>query len=303
MRTSLIPDIGSCCRKIVSDYYMESSYSAGKEIGVFRSPWEGRSHVSGQGPAHRVTPSNAEISSGPRLVLLIIGGTSLVSGTNSRIVAVGQTEAFQLTKTRQKKIPAEERKNVTVEAVIDLAGSTNPDAITTAAIAKHMKLTQGAIFRHFPNKDAIWAAVIDWVTRTLMTRIDSAARDIESPVEKMEAMFLAHIGFVSEHPGAPRMLFGELQAARKTPAKRLAQSLMAQYGARLHDLIMAGKTNGELRDDLDVEAASTLFIGTIQGLVMQSLIAGDMKRMRADAPRVFAIYLRGIAKAPATKTA
>jgi len=201
-----------------------------------------------------------------------------------------------VTKTRQKKIPAEERRNVTVEAVIDLAGSTNPDTITTAAIAKHMKLTQGAIFRHFPNKDAIWTAVIDWVTRNLMTRIDRAAGDIESPVGKMEAMFLAHIDFVSDHPGAPRMLFGELQAARKTPAKRLAQSLMAQYGTRLHDLITAGKTNGELRDDLDVEAAATLFIGTIQGLVMQSLIAGDMKRMRSDAPRVFAIYRRGISK-------
>ena len=32
-------------------------------------------------------------------------------------------------------------------------------------------------------------------------------------------------------------------------------------------------------------------------LVMQSLITGDMQRMRSDAPRVFAIYQRGIAPA------
>ncbi|MCC6200386.1 MAG: TetR family transcriptional regulator, partial [Moraxellaceae bacterium] len=42
------------------------------------------------------------------------------------------------------------------------------------------------------------------------------------------------------------------------------------------------------------EAAATLFIGTIQGLVMQSLLMGDVARMRSDAPRVFAIYRRGI---------
>lgn len=59
-------------------------------------------------------------------------------------------------------------------------------------------------------------------------------------------------------------------------------------------MITSGKACGELREDLDVEAAATLFIGTIQGLVMQSLIAGDMNRMRVDAPRVFAIYLHGI---------
>lgn len=202
-----------------------------------------------------------------------------------------------MTQPGAKKIPAEERRNVTVEAVIDLAATANPDTITTAAIAKHMKLTQGAIFRHFPSKDAIWEAVMGWVAKTLTSRIDRAAGDAASPVAKLEAMFLAHIAFVADHPGAPRMLFGELQAARQTPAKRLARGLMTQYAARLHDLIAAGKASGELRADLDTEAAATLFIGTIQGLVMQSLIAGDMRRLREDAPRVFAIYLRGIAAA------
>lgn len=206
-----------------------------------------------------------------------------------------------VTKTKPKKIPAEERRNITVEAVIDLAGSSNPDSITTAAIAKHMKLTQGAIFRHFPNKDAIWKAVMNWVAKNLMARIDRAARDITSPTGKMEAMFLAHIAFVADHPGAPRMLFGELQGARQTPAKRLAQSMMKQYGARLRDMIASGKECGEFREDLDIEAAATLFIGTIQGLVMQSLISGDMGQMRADAPRVFTIYLRGISKASGTE--
>lgn len=199
-----------------------------------------------------------------------------------------------MTGTRAKKIPAEERRNITVEAVIDLAGTANPDSITTAAIAKHMKLTQGAIFRHFPNKDAIWKAVMDWVAKTLMTRVDAAARGAATPLGKMEAMFLAHIGFVADHPGAPRMLFGELQSARQTPAKRLAQGMMKHYAARLHDLIAAGQAQGELRDDLDAAAAATLFIGMIQGLVMQSLIAGDMERMRAEAPQVFAIYRHGI---------
>jgi len=70
--------------------------------------------------------------------------------------------------------------------------------------------------------------------------------------------------------------------------------MMAQYAARLNDLLDAGKMRGELAPDLDVEAATMLFIGSIQGLVMQSLISGDMARMRTEAPRVFAIYRRGV---------
>lgn len=197
--------------------------------------------------------------------------------------------------SRSRNLPAEERRNVTVEAVIDLAATTNPNDITTAAIARHMHLTQGALFRHFPNKEAIWQAVMQWVARRLMARIDRAAVGCDTPLAALRAMFLAHVGFVSEHPGAPRMLFGELQGARQTPAKRLAREMMTQYGARLSGHIEAGKARGDLAADLDSAAAATLFIGTIQGLVMQSLMSGDMDRMRADAPRVFAIYERGIA--------
>lgn len=70
---------------------------------------------------------------------------------------------------------------------------------------------------------------------------------------------------------------------------------MKQYATRLNNLIENGKARGELAPDLDNDAAATLFIGTIQGLIMQSLMSGDMDKMRADAPRVFAIYERGIA--------
>lgn len=194
----------------------------------------------------------------------------------------------------RKNLPADERRAVTVESVVELAGTQNPSEITTAAIAKHMNLTQGALFRHFPNKEAIWRAVMEWVAERLLARIDRSAKGIESPLAAMEAMFMSHVEFVAEHPGVPRMMFGELQNAKSTPAKLMVQTLLKRYGERLHLNIEKGKACGELSASLDSEAAATLFIGTIQGLVMQSLLAGDMEHLRRDAPRVFAIYRRGI---------
>lgn len=196
--------------------------------------------------------------------------------------------------SHSKHLPAEERRAVTVETVIELAAEQNPSVITTAAIAKRMGLTQGALFRHFPNKDAILRAVMEWVAERLLSRVDKAVEGVSSPLAALEAMFMAHVTFVSEHPGIPRLLFGELQRAEVSPAKRMAQTLIHRYGERLHRLIEEGKTQGELDAALDVEAAAALFIGTIQGLVMQSLLAGDLKRMRDDAPGIFAIYRRGI---------
>lgn len=56
---------------------------------------------------------------------------------------------------------ADERRAATVEAVVQLAATQNPSDITTSAIASHMHLTQGALFRHFPSKDAILQAVME----------------------------------------------------------------------------------------------------------------------------------------------
>lgn len=195
-------------------------------------------------------------------------------------------------------LPAEERRAVTIETVVDLAAEHDPAEITTAAIAERMNLTQGALFRHFPTKDALWQSVMDWVAEKLLGRIDTAIAGADSPLAALEAAFTAHVDFVARHSGVPRMLFSELQRSGDTPAKRMARTLIAKYSDRLLKLISAGKAAGEIDPRLDARAAVALFIGTVQGLVMQSLLSGDVSRLRRDAPAAFAIYLRGIRKSP-----
>jgi len=197
-------------------------------------------------------------------------------------------------KSLNKHLPAHERRLITVKTVVELAGEQNPSEITTAAIAKRMGLTQGALFRHFPNKDAILEAVVEWAAERLMTRIEKAARTEDSSLNALERMFMAHIDFIADHPGIPRMLFGELQRAEETAPKKVVQTLTRHYEERLYHLIEQGKSCGMIAPEIDSESAATLFIGTIQGLVMQSLIAGDVSQIKSNAPKVFAIYQRGL---------
>lgn len=199
--------------------------------------------------------------------------------------------------TFPKYLPASERRVATVESVVRLAAEQNPSEITTSAIAKGMGVTHGALFKHFPTKDAILQAVMEWVAEGLMSRVEKAVKPGAPPLVALEAMFMAHVGFVLEHPGVPRIMFGELQHAGHTAPKRIAQALLKRYGERVQGLIADGKASGALDARLDAEAATVLFIGTIQGLVMQSLLLGDVARIKRDAPRVFAIFRRGIGSA------
>ena len=196
--------------------------------------------------------------------------------------------------TESTRLPTDKRRAATIETVLALAAEQDPNAITTTAIAERMELTQGALFRHFPTKDAIWEAVIGWASERLLGRIDAAARGAASPMAGLEAVFLAHIDFVARHPGVPRMMFGELQRKERTPAKRMAQQLMHGYGERLQFLVEQGKRQGEIAPQIDTATAATLLIGMVQGLVMQAMLSGDLEGVRTQAPSAFAIYRRGL---------
>ncbi|WP_413872238.1 TetR/AcrR family transcriptional regulator [Albidovulum sp.] len=195
---------------------------------------------------------------------------------------------------RAKYLPAEQRRAEAVEAVVELAAHTNPETITTTEVAAHMRMTQGALFKHFPNKEALWLGTMEWVADRLLARIDRLAGAQAEPVAALEAMFLGHIDFIAEHPGVPRMIFDQLQRNSDTAAKRMARALLENYAMRLHRILSAGVAEGALSRELDIEAAATLYLGMIQGLVVQLLLHGDVVRMRADAPRVFVIYRTGV---------
>jgi AcrR family transcriptional regulator len=199
---------------------------------------------------------------------------------------------------QNKHLPAGERRAATVAAMIALAAEQDPREITTRAIAGRMGLTEGALFRHFPTKEAVWETAIEWVAENLLARIDEAALAATSSLAALEAIFVAHIDFVAKHPGVPRLIFGELQRAEDTPAKRAVQSLLEQYGLRLRALMEQGKAQGELAPSVDSGVAAPVFIGIVQGLVMQSLLAGTVQRMRTGAPGAFALYARAIRRVP-----
>jgi hypothetical protein len=111
-------------------------------------------------------------------------------------------------------------------------------------------------------------------------------------------MFMTHVDFVVDHPGVPRMMFGQLQNAGSTPAKRMAQTLIQRYAERISARLDQGKASGEITLEIDTNASAVLFVGMLQGLVMQSLLSGDIVRMRKDAPGVFAVFERALRGRP-----
>lgn len=195
---------------------------------------------------------------------------------------------------RTKHLPAEERRAATVQAVLDLAAAQDPGQITTAAIAKQMGLTQGALFRHFANKEAIIEEVIAWVSDFMHARLTGVIEEHASPLNALRAIFLGHINMVAQRQGLPRLLISELQRSGDTAAKQLVIALMNRYLKHIAALLNQAKQQGMIDKLVETTLASQLFLGTVQGLVFQSLLTGNVEAMKRNAPKAYAFFIRGI---------
>ena len=124
------------------------------------------------------------------------------------------------------RLTTDQRQREIVATVLALARERGPDAITTQAIADRMGLTQGAVFRHFPDKQAIWLAVFAWVRESLGAAVAVAVAKVDSPLAKIERAFLAHVAFIAENPGVPRIMFHEMQYPGDSPVRTEVRAMI-----------------------------------------------------------------------------
>jgi TetR/AcrR family transcriptional regulator len=193
------------------------------------------------------------------------------------------------------RLPTEERQAEIVAAALRLAREASPALITTSDIAAAVGITQGAVFKHFATKDGIWLAAMGWVSDTLLAALEAAAREAASPLAALAAMFDAHVDFVVAHPGVPRLIFHELQRPADSPIKQQVRQLLKAYRQLLRRQLDAAVAAGEVAAAIDLEAAATLFVGVVQGLVMQSMATGHAAIVKSQSRSLFHLYSRGIA--------
>lgn len=203
------------------------------------------------------------------------------------------------------KQKTEDRQAALMAAALQLAAQKSPAQITTGELAVAVGITQGAVFKHFESKEAIWLAVMQWVHAELMMRLQAAAQahlDQGEALGAMRAVFMAHVQFVQAQPGVPRLVFQELQHPQPSPLKASVQQLMVNYRQLVHGLLLKAKANQQLAQTVDLSAATVLFVGAIQGLVMQAMMAGHLSDVGAQAAAVYDIYEQGLMQSMPTST-
>ncbi len=194
----------------------------------------------------------------------------------------------------RQRLSAEERQEEIIRAALDLAGKQGVDGVTTQDMAKAVGVTQGAIFRHFPSKDMVWLGVVRWVRGRLMSVLDIAAGQGRDPLDALEKMFFAHLGFVEKVPAIPKLIFTSPLLKNNANIRDLIRSILVDYENKVSGLIAQARAQALVRADLDERAAAVMFTGMIQGLLVRGSVIEVEKSLVAEGRSIFPIFLLGI---------
>jgi AcrR family transcriptional regulator len=195
------------------------------------------------------------------------------------------------------RMPAAARKRQIVETALELVAEHGADAVSAQLIADTIGLSQPAVFRHFPTKEAVWMEVIGWLQDRLADVWSEARGDQQHPppIWALRRMFLGHVELITRYPGLAKVVFSDHIRHQYPSLHERFHALHRQYEREVTTLLEDAVRTSDLPSTTDVPAAAMLFFCAIQGLGFQFAIARYRRsRLTDSATRLFALYVNAV---------
>ena len=135
------------------------------------------------------------------------------------------------------------------------------DAVSMHAIATDAGISKANIYHYFPNKDALYLAVLQSAAASLRTLLQEAMDSSGTASEALRHFAVNHLQHLLARPRLVRLFLRELLEKGEPRARDLADSGLADVFASLVQILQVGQERGELRNDFDPALVATMLLG------------------------------------------
>jgi AcrR family transcriptional regulator len=196
------------------------------------------------------------------------------------------------TPERPSRKPAEDRRREIADAALRVIAAQGLGRFTSLAIAREVGLSDAALFRHFPSKEAIVDAAIDRVEDLLFEGFPPEADD---PIERLGEFFRRRVAVIRVHPGISSLVATEelAKAGSATGVKRVAE-FRRRSTHFVRSCLEEGERRTLLAPGLGAEEAAVIVLGALLALAHSRM--ADRESVATLAPRVWSAlesFLRG----------
>jgi len=154
------------------------------------------------------------------------------------------------------------------------------ERITTARLAKHVGVSEAALYRHFPSKARMYESLLDFSEESVFTMINNISKSDLNGLDKCQKICQLILGFSQKNPGISRLLMGEVLLGE---TKRLKERV-SQFFDKVETQIKQVHRDDAIKENRSTveSAAYAKFLTTLIEGRLQQFVRSQFKYLPMD---------------------
>ena len=161
-----------------------------------------------------------------------------------------------------------------IEAAGKILTSSGISGLTIKNLAKEMRFSESAIYRHFTSKEEIIIAMLEYLSETMDGRLQKVILPDDNPEAKFKSVFQNLIDFFIKNPQFVVAVFSDGLMEESQRINQALLKLMNVIMKHLMPVIMEGQQKGVLTNAITTEEMMHIVIGTFKLQMFKWKIAG-----------------------------
>lgn len=161
------------------------------------------------------------------------------------------------------------RKDQILRSLARMLETSPGTKITTASLARHVGVSEAALYRHFPSKAKMFDDLIAFIEETLFSRVSRVLKEEQSASIRCYKILTLILTFCDKNPGLTRLLTGDVLAGETERLQIRIFRLYDRIESQLKQVLREAQIRENLRPTASPAAVANLLLASIEGRLSQ----------------------------------
>jgi TetR/AcrR family transcriptional regulator, fatty acid metabolism regulator protein len=151
-----------------------------------------------------------------------------------------------------------------IEAAGKILTASGVSGLTIKNLAKEMKFSESAIYRHFTSKEEIIIALLEYLAESMDERLTNSISSEQSPEEKFTKLFQNQFSFFKKHPHFVVAVFSDGLMEESQRINEAIFKIMAVKIKHLMPIIAEGQQKNIFTNTITSDELIHIVMGTFR---------------------------------------
>ena len=173
------------------------------------------------------------------------------------------------------------RRDQILQSLAEMLEQTPGGRITTSGLAKHVGVSEAALYRHFPSKAKMFEGLIEFIEETIFSRISLILKEEGRAETRCRQVLNLLLTFSERNPGITRILTGDPLSGETDRLRLRVAQLFERLETQLKQLLREAELREGIAPKLEIAIAANLMLATVEGRISQ-FVRSDFRRLPTE---------------------